>query len=155
MLYNYAFEKGVRAVARREGVSHFSTGVALFWRGRILLVRRALDDFMGGFYELPGGGVDAGESLGKAAVRELYEETGVAANGIVAVFRGFDYATDIKPKVRQFNFAVTADRVEVTLSPEHDRYLWVLPEDLKHIRLSQDMRQCLHEIWDSLRGVYS
>lgn len=52
---------GVRAVVRDE-------------EGRILLVRHT---YLPGWY-LPGGGVDPGETVAAAAVREVAEETGVA-----------------------------------------------------------------------------
>jgi 8-oxo-dGTP pyrophosphatase MutT (NUDIX family) len=41
--------------------------------GRVLLVRRADD----GYWELPGGRIDVGESASAAAVREVAEEAGV------------------------------------------------------------------------------
>ncbi|MGL1834806.1 NUDIX hydrolase [Rhodocyclaceae bacterium SMB388] len=45
--------------------------------GRVLLMRRAGTGFFDGLYSLPGGHVEAGESVRMAAVRELSEETGV------------------------------------------------------------------------------
>ncbi|MFZ2119232.1 MAG: NUDIX domain-containing protein, partial [Pseudonocardiaceae bacterium] len=41
--------------------------------GRVLLVRRADD----GYWELPGGRVEVGESASAAVVREVAEEAGV------------------------------------------------------------------------------
>ena len=43
----------------------------------VLLMRRAGTGFFDGLYSLPGGHLEAGESLFAAAVREMREETGV------------------------------------------------------------------------------
>src|SRR5207248_11651538 len=52
--------------------------------GRVLLVRRADD----GYWELPGGRVEVGESASAAVVREVAEETGVAipVTGLAGVY---------------------------------------------------------------------
>ncbi len=46
--------------------------------GRILLLRRAIDPFLG-CWDIPGGFCEAGEHPRAAAERELYEEVGVRA----------------------------------------------------------------------------
>ncbi|MDP9002685.1 MAG: NUDIX domain-containing protein [Myxococcota bacterium] len=64
--------------------------------GRVLLVRRAHPP-MAGAWTLPGGRVESGESLDRAAVREVFEETSIIARvvcslGAVGIAReGFEY----------------------------------------------------------------
>lgn len=55
--------------------------------GRVLLARRRPDQMSPGFWEIPGGKIEPGETAHDAAVRELYEETGVAASGLKPVTR--------------------------------------------------------------------
>jgi len=47
--------------------------------GRLLITQRLADDTLGGYWEFPGGKVDAGEELKAALQRELREELGVKA----------------------------------------------------------------------------
>ena len=45
--------------------------------GRILIARRKADTFLGGYWEFPGGKIEAGESPQQALIRECREELGV------------------------------------------------------------------------------
>lgn len=137
-------EEAFRMQAKRDGVTHISTGVAALKDGKILMVRRVASDFLGGNYELPGGGIDAGEAIVDGAFRELKEETGLVASKVVAIFDGFDYSTDRKPHVRQVNLVVEAKPGEVVLdSSEHDDHLWVDTNSIDKVYMSDDMRQCV------------
>lgn len=66
------------------------TGVhVLLEQGRqVLLLRRAGTGFFDGLYSLPGGHVEAGESLRQTAARELIEETGVWVDPAALVYLG-------------------------------------------------------------------
>jgi 8-oxo-dGTP diphosphatase len=85
--------------------------------GRLLLLRRAADHRgFPGFWEFPGGGIDAGESACDAAARELREEVGLAPSlaewgcfeGDTTFYRAQCDAADCAPM----------------LSPEHDAWKW-------------------------------
>lgn len=77
--------------------------------GRALLVRHS---YLPG-WTLPGGGVDAGERLGEAAVRELLEETGISATGAPRLHGVFANFTQF-PRDHVAVYVVDA---------------WIMPED--------------------------
>ena len=100
-----------------------STCVYARREGRILLLKRAMGEAVGGWY-LPGGAVERGESLEEAAARELFEESGLRPTGpltLVGVFPMHVYGRDA------MQIAYTADCTEgdVMLSDEHDGAQWL------------------------------
>ena len=69
-----------RGQPMQEGEYHLGVTVAVFnTKGEILSTRRAPGKSFAGQWELPAGGVQAGESPVSAACRELWEETGISA----------------------------------------------------------------------------
>ncbi|MCZ6616892.1 MAG: NUDIX domain-containing protein [Gammaproteobacteria bacterium] len=59
--------------------------VLLIKKQRLFLLRRSNTGFMDGFYGLPGGHQDIGESVSEAAARECLEETGIDTARVVPV----------------------------------------------------------------------
>ncbi len=59
---------------------HVAVAVVRDDTGRVLICRRPDDKHMAGFWEFPGGKVEAGESLGDALRRELLEELSITVN---------------------------------------------------------------------------
>jgi len=133
--------------AKADSITHVSTGIAVVWSGKVLAVRRAADDYLGGNYELPGGGVEQGETLRAAIERELREETSLEFVDVLGMFPGFDYSTPSKPRVRQFNFLVSVKNPQqVKLSPEHDAYSWLASEqEIESLLTTAVMKTCLHD----------
>ena len=146
-------ENALRDKATKEGITHISTGIAVVRDNKILLVRRSIDDFLGGYYELPGGGVDDGETIQQAAMREVKEETGLEPSKVITTFEGFDYSTDKKPKVRQINLLIETKPGEVKLSSEHDKFLWAKEEDLNDIKITESMVNCIKDALVKITGL--
>lgn len=147
-------ENDIKEQASKDGITHISTGIAVVRDEKILMVRRAKDDFLGGYYELPGGGVDKEETILESAYREVQEETGLTPNKTVATFKGFDYSTDKKPKVRQINFIFEVDSDDVVLSEEHDDFEWVDTVMLANINTTENMRACVYEAFAKIHAIY-
>ncbi|MFF3765018.1 NUDIX hydrolase [Streptomyces sp. NPDC001922] len=113
----------LRTAAADRITKHVVGAVIADAEGRVLLLHRAADDYLGGLWELPSGGVDAGESLTQALRREVAEETGLTATAVGAYLGHFDYVSKSGRPTRQFNFTVGAAGGTVTLT-EHDAHLW-------------------------------
>ncbi|AYF74634.1 NUDIX domain-containing protein [Nocardia yunnanensis] len=135
-------ERELRQQAESEGIVHFVVGVAVFRSGKLLVVRRVADGSSNaGMWELPGGGVESGESFADCVARELYEETGLRAVRITDVLGGFDYATRTKSRVRKYSFVVEAQAGEIQVDPaEHDRYQWIDADTVDNLPMADDMR---------------
>jgi len=140
-------ERQLRTEAQRDGITDFVVGVAVFRDRKLLVVRRVPDDFHGGMYELPGGGVETGESFAESVARELHEETGLRVRAITDFLGSFDYATRTKARVRKFAFVVEAEPGEVELAPgEHDAYAWIDAQALAELPMAPDMRETVSSL---------
>jgi len=138
-------EKEIRRQADADGITHLTTGIAVVYKGKILAVRRAKNDYLGGSYELPGGGVDDGETLADSIARELFEETGLRLSRILGMFPGFEYSTPVKPRVRQFNFLVETSNHKIRLSAEHDDFALFNSATADSLNTTGPMKQCFKQ----------
>ncbi|WP_330251524.1 NUDIX domain-containing protein [Nocardia sp. NBC_00565] len=142
-------ERQLRDAAQRDGISDFVVGVAVFRDRKLLVVRRVPDDYRGGMYELPGGGVESGETLAECVARELFEETGLRVRDITDFLGGFDYATRTKARVRKYSFVVEVEPGEVELAPgEHDAFAWIDAAALDELPMAPDMRETITALVD-------
>lgn len=94
---------------------------------QVLLVRRGKTaPRRAGEWDLPGGFVDAGEDLSRAVIRETLEEVGIEVTAPRLVFAMSELAE--KAEFGSGNwlaFVANIDgKPEVTLSYEHDEFIW-------------------------------
>ena len=111
-----------------------AAGVYLERDGKILILQRATG-VMIGFWTLPSGILDPGESPADAARRELFEETGLRAAGpltLVAVSAFHVYGHDGIRLV----YAADAAEGDVRLSHEHSGAQWIDPHEYRRTHLS-------------------
>ncbi|MFC8718001.1 NUDIX hydrolase [Kitasatospora sp. NPDC057198] len=124
--------------ARADGIEALLGGVVVLdGSGRVLLVRRMPDDYLGGWWEIPGGSLDPGEAPRAGAARELAEETGLTGLRL-DYLHAADFTGRSGVRARQFVYTTTVpDGTPVTLT-EHDAHRWVpldaLPEVSAHHR---------------------
>ncbi|ETS75739.1 hypothetical protein PFICI_12683 [Pestalotiopsis fici W106-1] len=123
----------------------FATGCLVInpQTSKLLLVQRAPHDSMPLLWETPGGAVDPEDkSILHGAARELYEEAGLTATGIVQLVGGLEtFFTRRGRKIGKVNFLVEVevcdkehgdDGIEVKLDPnEHVKHVWVSEEEAR------------------------
>lgn len=112
-----------------------AVSAAIFRDDKILLVRRARSPAKG-FYSLPGGRVEFGESLHAALLREVDEETGL--NIEIAGLAGW---REVLPGATGgghyliMSFAARWAEGEVVLNEELDDFKWLAPDALTNLKL--------------------
>src|SRR3974390_2637686 len=112
---------------------YLAVSAAIFRDGRVLIVRRARPPAHG-LYTLPGGGVELGETLEQAVIREVREETGLEIAPLALVgFReaiGSDAAGRIERHFVILPFAARWIAGEIALNEELAEAQWRRPDAL-------------------------
>lgn len=113
---------------------NFTAGIHVLIKkdDQYLLIRRSeTDDEDRGAWDLPGGGIDAGEQPQVAAKREAKEEAGVD----VKVGQAITYLAIPYKGMWSIELIVEGEYIsgEVKLSEEHDSHRWVSKEELKSV----------------------
>lgn len=100
---------------------------------RILLARRAPGEDLAGYWELPGGKVEAGETLAEALARELLEELGVRARVEAELARSiYHYA---RGSIELIALATDLDG-EIGALTVHDAVQWCSADELDGLNIA-------------------
>lgn len=124
--FDYLLEK-----AKEEKIEKNVVGSVIVNRqGKILIMSRKLDDFMGGIDELPSGNMKIGEDIPTALAREVKEETNCELNEILYYIDSFDYKSGSGKNARQYNFAIKVKETDNIVLTEHESYSWQTVEEI-------------------------
>jgi 8-oxo-dGTP diphosphatase len=138
--------------AERDGIQKAVAGALIFREGKVLLLVRAMGEFMEGLTELPRGSVEPGESLVQGLAREVAEETGLGVSRISDYIDSFDYESGSGKRARQFNFRVEVfgeDEIRLNTT-EHGRSLFADPRtaDWKALGVSEATEGIIRKCWE-------
>jgi 8-oxo-dGTP diphosphatase len=116
---------------------------AIFRDDKILLVRRARSPGKG-FYSLPGGRVEFGESLHTALHREVDEETGLRIEIIgLAGWREVLPGNSGGGHYLIMSFAARWAAGKVRLNDEHDDFKWIAPDALGDLKVTGGLQEVI------------
>ena len=120
-----------------------AVSAAIFRDGKVLLVRRARAP-ASGFYSLPGGRVEFGESLHAALHREIDEETGLKVEIV-----GLAGWREVLPTAAGgghyliMSFAARWTANEPRLNEELDDFKWLAPDAAGDLKLTGGLTEVL------------
>lgn len=119
---------GPEGAAERDWTRRYRLTAGVYaMRGAEMLVLERAAGVMLGFWGVPGGFVDPGETPAEAAVRELFEEARLRPTGplwlVTAVpLKGYDM------DLLSLRYACACEAGSVELSHEHSSWRWITPE---------------------------
>ncbi len=120
--------------------------------GRFLACLRPAGKHLGGFWEFPGGKVDAGESWEKALARELLEELGVDVEVGAALAPVVWSYSERTIRLLPYRCSIVAGEL---VASEHDEVRWCSPIELGGLRWAEADIPVLHELWPNLANQFS
>jgi 8-oxo-dGTP diphosphatase len=113
-------------------------------QARWLLLRRSNEcRSFAGHWELPGGKMDAGESMDAALRREVLEETGLLVNPTGVA--GFTEKDLEKLHVVAIYFRTKLAGGKIALSSEHDEFRWVSWEEMPRLTLELQLQKIVRD----------
>jgi ADP-ribose pyrophosphatase YjhB (NUDIX family) len=120
-----------------------AVSAAIFRDDRILLVRRARSPAKG-FYSLPGGRVEFGESLHTALHREIDEETALKIEIVgLAGWREVLPGTSGGGHYLIMSFAARWTAGEPVLNAELDDFRWLRPDTLGDLKVTGGLQEVI------------
>jgi ADP-ribose pyrophosphatase len=128
-----------------------AVGAIVFKDNQVLLVRRGKPPARD-LWAIPGGSVEIGETLQRAAEREIFEETGITIQALEPVFT-FDYIERDEFGCARFHYVIvdlTADYVrgEPRAGDDAADARWVSSQEMATLKISSKTRQLLKERFD-------
>jgi len=120
-----------------------AVSAVIFRDGKMLLVRRARSPAKG-FYSLPGGRVEFGETLHAALHREVGEETALKIEIVeLAAWREVVPGTMGGGHYLIMSFAARWSSGEVMLNDEHDDHKWLAPDAIGELKITGGLQEVL------------
>jgi 8-oxo-dGTP diphosphatase len=133
-----------------------AVSAAILRDGKVLVVRRARNP-AGGLYSLPGGVVEAGETLAEAVKREVDEETSLTIEPVALAGYREVVARDAEDKVERhfviLPFAARWVAGEPKLNEELSEWRWVDPAEVASMPTTPGLAEIVASAVEQLKSA--
>ncbi|MGE5298105.1 MAG: NUDIX domain-containing protein [Acidobacteriaceae bacterium] len=123
---------------------------------KFLILKRAdKEDFLPGYWEIPGGGSDYGETPEEAIKREVKEECDLNVKAQMPLFIG-NYMLGEKQRI-EINFLcrLIDQNSQPKMSEEHQDFAWVSFEEIGNYKMSDYMKEVIAKSLEHLKNLKS
>jgi 8-oxo-dGTP diphosphatase len=135
---------------------YLAVSAAIIRDGRVLVARRARGPALG-VWTMPGGVVEAGETLTEALVREIEEETALTIEPVtLAGHREVVVRDDNKKVSRHFVILCFASRLvggELKLNEELAEARWLRPEELGGLNTTEGLGEIVAAAFERMTAA--
>lgn len=132
-----------------------AVSAAIFRDGKVLVVRRARKPALN-LYTMPGGVVEAGETLAEAVAREVHEETALQIEVLALAGHREAVMRDAQGRVeRHFVIMCFAARWiagEPVLNEELDEAHWLAPSEISGLRTTDGLAEIVASAAEIIAG---
>ena len=133
-----------------------AVSAAIIRGGRVFIARRARGPALG-MWTMPGGVVEAGETLTAALLREILEETSMTIEPVALAGHREVMARDDAGRIqRHFVILCFASRWvsgEAVLNEELDDARWVRPSELKDLKTTEGLDAIVAAAFEQMEAV--
>ena len=130
-----------------------AVSAAIIRDGKVLVVRRARNPALN-LYTLPGGAVEAGETLRQAVIREVLEETALTVEPAALAGYREVIIPDAEGRIERhfviMSFAARWLAGEPVLNEELDAARWLYPADLSDLRTTEGLAEIVDTAFESI-----
>lgn len=134
---------------------YLAVSAAIVRDGKVLVVRRARSPALG-IYTLPGGGVETGEALHEAVMREVREETGLDIEPVALAGEREVIVRDAQGRVERhfviLCFAARWRAGEPVLNDELDDARWIDPAEIGTLSTTEGLADIVSAALARLAG---
>ena len=115
------------------------------------MLKRSLQSYQGGLWTAaPGGKVEKGETTLQAAIREVFEETGIRLDSQNLLSKGqlFFQFPDTEYVLHIYYTQLSSLPKVVIDAEEHTEFRWATLEEARQMPLMRGGRECLKQVFE-------